>query len=328
MLLKVNETGKAIACLLDMEMTINDAEKRPGRILLSGASGMVGTALRQSLATRHTEMVRLVRRAPEGSDELQWTPAGQAPIANLDALEGVHAAIHLSGANLAARRWTPKYRREMASSRIDSTRALAKILAGRRHPPHAFLMASAIGIYGDRGDELLDEESSPGAGLLPDLCRAWEAAAQPAVQAGIRVVHLRFGVVLDSGAGALAQMLPLFRFGLGGRLGSGKQWMSWISLADVVKAVLFAVEEPSMRGAVNLVSPQPVTNAEFTRTLARQLHRPALLPAPAFALRLAFGQMADDALLASTCVVPARLLGAGFRFAHDSLNSALADLLS
>jgi len=316
-----------------MEMNFSGAEKLPGRILLSGASGLLGTALRAALGASHAPTLQLVRRRPERGDELEWDPSSPTPFAkrgaaNLDALEGLDAAVHLSGANLAARRWTSEYRREMESSRVNSTHALATVLANLRRPPQALLVASAIGIYGDRGNEVLDEESLPGSGLLPDLCSGWEAAAQPAVAAGIRVVHLRFGVVLDPAGGALAQMLPLFRLGLGGRLGSGRQWTSWIGLADLVSAVLFALENQSISGPVNLVAPQAVTNAEFTRILARQLHRPAVLPAPAFALRLAFGQMADEALLASACVVPAKLLSAGFRFAYPSLEKALAAILS
>ncbi|MGB7549276.1 MAG: TIGR01777 family oxidoreductase, partial [Terracidiphilus sp.] len=210
----------------------------------------------------------------------------------------------------------------------DSTRALTTLLAGLRRPPRALLVASAVGIYGDRGNELLDESSAPGTGFLADLCRQWEAAAEPAVEAGIRVVHLRFGVVLGPGSGALAQMLPLFRLGLGGALGSGRQWMSWISLADAIAAILFALETPALAGPVNLTAPHPVTNAEFTRALARQLRRPAFLPAPAFALRLALGQMADEALLASTRAVPGRLMEAGFRFAHPTVSEALAAALA
>jgi uncharacterized protein (TIGR01777 family) len=294
-----------------------------GRILLSGASGMVGSALRAELDSRQARVTQLVRRVPQTEAELQWNPAAAIAIADTGPIEGLDAAIHLSGANLSEHRWTPAYRREMATSRVDSTRALAMSLAGLRRPPRALLVASAIGIYGNRGDEVLDERSAPGTGLLADLCREWEAAAAPAAAAGLRVVHLRFGVVLAPGAGALAMMLPIFRLGLGGRLGAGKQWMSWISLTDVVGAVLFLLESPSLDGAVNLVSPEPVTNAKFTRSLARLLHRPAVLPVPAFALRLALGPMVDEALLSSARVLPRKLLDAGFRFAQPSIEEAL-----
>ena len=242
-------------------------------------------------------------------------------------LEGLAGAIHLSGANVAAHRWTEPYRREIAASRVDSTRALAKALAGLREPPRVLLAASATGIYGDRGEELLTEDSEPGTGFLAEVCRAWEAAAEPAVAAGIRVVHLRFGVVLNGGSGALGKMAPLFRLGLGGRLGSGRQWMSWIGLDDVVAAVRFLLRSAEVAGAVNLTAPDPVTNAQFTRALGRQLHRPALLPAPAFALRLALGPMADEAMLASARVMPKRLMEAGFQFAQATIEDALATAL-
>jgi uncharacterized protein (TIGR01777 family) len=289
---------------------------------------MLGTALRQALAARDIPALHLVRRAPAAEGQLVWNPAGSPAIADPQPLEECAGAIHFSGVNLAGHRWTADFRRAMTASRVDSTRALATLLAGLRRPPRALLVASAVGIYGDRGNELLDESSAPGTGFLADLCRQWEAAAEPAVEAGIRVVHLRFGVVLGPGSGALAQMLPLFRLGLGGALGSGRQWMSWISLADAIAAILFALETPALAGPVNLTAPHPVTNAEFTRALARQLRRPAFLPAPAFALRLALGQMADEALLASTRAVPGRLMEAGFRFAHPTVSEALAAALA
>jgi hypothetical protein len=249
------------------------------------------------------------------------------PIATPAALEGLAGAIHLSGANVAGHRWTPGYRREMWNSRVESTRALCSVLAGLRQPPRVVLAASATGIYGDRGDEVLDESSEPGTGFLADLCREWEAACEPASQARIRVVHLRFGVVLAREGGALGKMLPAFGLGLGGPMGAGGQWMSWIGIADVIAAIRFLLEW-DIAGAVNLSSPHPVTNAEFTKILARRLRRPAFMRAPAFALRLAFGQMADEALLASARVMPGKLMGAGFRFAQPTLDEALAALIS
>lgn len=288
---------------------------------------MLGGSLRRALAALGIPALQLVRSATTAKDQLVWNPAATPAVAGLEALEGCAAAIHLSGANVAGQRWTAAYRREMTASRVDSTRALATLLASLRTPPQALLVASAVGFYGDRGDELLDETSLPGKGFLAELCQQWEAAAQPAVEAGIRVVHLRFGVVLGPGPGALARMLPHFRLGLGGRLGSGRQWMSWISVEDAMRAVLFALETPALAGPVNLAAPSPITNAEFTRELARQLRRPAFLPAPAFALRLALGQMADEALLASARAVPSRLLVAGFRFAHPTVDKALAAAL-
>lgn len=297
------------------------------RFLLSGASGLLGSALRTSLLGSGGEILQLVRRAPAGPRELRWDPAAQAAIAQPEAAEGLTAAIHLSGANVAAHRWTPAYRREMWTSRVESTHTLCRELAGMSRPPRALLVASATGIYGDRGDEPLDERSTPGSGFLADLCREWEAACEPAVQKGIRVVHLRFGVVLAREGGALGKMIPAFRLGLGGPLGSGRQWMSWISLADAVGAVRFLLSSETA-GAVNLCAPEPVTNAEFTSTLARRLHRPAFMRAPAFALRMALGPMADEALLAGARVVPRRLMEAGFRFEHPSLDGALEAVLA
>jgi len=289
---------------------------------------MLGTALHQALAARGAVILQMVRRSLVTEGQLQWNPAASPAIPDTAPLAGLRAAIHLGGANLAGHRWTTAWKREIRSSRVDSTRALAVALAALPQPPQTLLVASATGIYGDRGDELLDETSAPGKGFLAEVCQEWEAAAEPARQAGIRVVHLRFGVVLDPAAGALAKMLPVFRLGLGGRLGSGRQWMSWISLADAVSAILFALDTPSLAGPVNLAAPQPVTNTEFTRALGRAVHRRAILPAPAFALRLALGQMADEALLASARAVPARLLGAGFEFAHPTIDSALASALA
>ncbi len=242
-------------------------------------------------------------------------------------MEGASAAIHLSGASVAGHRWTEAYRRELTASRVDSTRHLATALAQLQRPPRSLLAASAIGIYGNRGDEILDESSPPGSGFLADLCRQWEAATEPAVQAGIRVVHLRFGVVLGPGRGALQQMLPPFRAGLGARLGNGRQWMSWISLEDAVAAVLFALERTELSGPVNVTAPNPVTNAEFTRALGKQLGKPAFLSVPAFALRLMVGQMADEALLAGARVQPSKLLSAGFQFSAAEVEQCLMNLL-
>jgi uncharacterized protein (TIGR01777 family) len=302
------------------------------KILLSGASGMLGAALRRSLGAREWPVLQLVRRPAASSAELQWNPAAAPTIADPVPLENLTAAIHLSGSNVAAHRWTAAYKREMAESRVQSTRALATALAGLRNPPEVLLVASATGIYGNRGDELLNEDSAPGTGFLADLCRQWEAAAQPAVDAGIRVVHLRFGVVLGPASkthpGALDKMIPIFRLGLGGPLGNGRQWMSWISLQDTASAILFALETRSLTGSVNVTAPNPVTNRELTRALARQLHRPAFFPAPAFALRLALGEMADEALLSSARAIPAKLNAAGFQFTHPTIDLAIAAALA
>ena len=296
-------------------------------IALSGASGTLGSALNKALRQQGAQVLRLVRRAPASSDELRWDPVtGLLP--EPGKLESLSAAIHLCGANLASRRWTAAYKREMAESRVTTTRVLAEALARLRNPPPVLIAASAVGYYGDRGDEILDEDAAVGTGFLPELCAAWEAATLPAENAGIRVVHLRFSVVLGAGGGALAKLAPIFRLGLGGPLGNGKQWMSWVSEADAVSAGLFALGNAGITGPTNVAAPNPITNREFTQELARAVHRPALLPAPAFALRLALGEMADEALLASTRAVPRRLLEAGFRFAHPTLPQAFAAALT
>jgi uncharacterized protein (TIGR01777 family) len=292
-------------------------------IALSGASGMLGSALNRALRQQGQRVLQLVRRAPASSDEVRWDPVtGLLPGAR--ELEGLAAAIHLSGANVSSRRWTAAYKREMTESRVTTTRVLAEALARLRTPPPVLIAASAVGYYGDRGDEILGDDAAAGRGYFPELCAAWEAATRPAEDAGIRVVHLRTAMVLGRDGGALAKLAPLFRLGLGGRLGSGRQWMSWVSEADAVSATLFALGNLGLTGAINVVAPNPVTNSEFTSELGRAVYRPALIPAPAFALRLAFGEMADEALLASTRAVPRRLLEAGFRFEHPTLAEAFA----
>jgi hypothetical protein len=242
-------------------------------------------------------------------------------------LDGTTAAVHLSGANLAGQRWTSSYKRQILESRVKPTHALATILAGLRPKPAVLVCASAIGIYGSRGEELLTEGSLPGSGFLPEVCLAWEQATQPAADAGIRVVHLRFGVVLSPKGGALAQMLPIFRAGLGGRLGSGRQWMSWAVLPDVIRAIEFALRTESLSGPVNVVTPNPVTNLEFTRSLGRVLRRPVLFHVPAFALRLAFGEMAEATILESERVTPVCLQAAGFAFEYPELEAGLLAVL-
>jgi uncharacterized protein (TIGR01777 family) len=300
----------------------------PTRFLISGASGMLGTALKGALAADNSSVLQLIRRPPALSNQLQWNPAATPAVSHPEVLEDLTGAIHLSGANLADHRWTPKYKKDIADSRIHSTHALATTLAGLRRPPERLLIASAVGIYGNRGDELLDETSRVGSGFLADLCQQWEAAAQPAIDAGIRVLHLRFGVVLGPGPGALAKLLPIFRLGLGGRLGSGTQFMSWISLPDAIAAILFLLDFPKAAGPFNFTAPNPVTNAQFTRTLASHLHRPALFTVPVFALRLVLGEMADEALLSSARAYPAKLTASGFQFTHPTLVHALPAILA
>ena len=292
---------------------------------------MVGTALKAALARSGVGVVQLVRRAPRGVGEIEWDPRKRVMAwANERGaegpLEGLEAAVHLGGVNLSERRWTKAYKREIETSRVESTRVLAAVLAGLKRPPKVLLVASATGFYGDRGDEVLDEGSSAGKGYLPEICAKWEAASEAAAKAGIRVVHLRLGVVLGKN-GAMKKMLPIFRLGLGGRLGSGQQWMSWIRLEDAVRAILFSLKTETLSGPVNLAAPNPVTNAEFTRALGRALHRPAVMPVPALAVRLMFGEMANEALLASTRAFPGKLIGAGFRFEYPTVDEALAEVV-
>ncbi|QNI31279.1 TIGR01777 family protein [Alloacidobacterium dinghuense] len=300
---------------------------RESRILISGASGLIGTALVRAFTALQISVVCLVRE-PDGQQEILWSPQASPTIANPTLLEGFDAVIHLSGANIGAHRWTPAYKKEIVESRVQTTRALARLLAALNNPPQALLCASAVGIYGDRDGETLTEDSEPGSGFLAETCAAWEAAAQPAKNAEIRVAHLRFGVVLSPEGGALAKMLPVFRLGLGGRLGSGEQWMSWIALPDLVSAVFHIIDAPECSGPINMVAPMPVTNSEFTRTLAHVLHRPAVIPAPAFALRAVVGEMADEALLASARVIPAQLVEDGFQFKYPQVAPALESLLA
>jgi uncharacterized protein len=302
---------------------------RVERILLTGSSGLIGTSLVRSLEQSQISTISLHRQSSgrQGEASEVWDPYARSPVSRPEVLEGITAAVHLSGANLAGRRWTSAYKREIVESRVTTTRALAKLLAGLTSKPEVLVCASAIGIYGDRGAQELSEDSLPGSGFLAELCQAWEAAAQPAREAGIRLVHLRFGVVLSPQGGALKQMLPIFRAGLGGRLGSGRQWISWIALPDAIRAIEFALQNRDMVGPVNLVAPNPVTNLEFTRSLARTLRRPAALPVPGFALRLALGEMAEATILQSERAVPARLAAAGFDFAYPKVDAALRAIL-
>ena len=298
------------------------------QILLTGSSGLIGTSLVRMLQQEQISTISLHRKKnqstrPEAAAERFWDPYALEPVGNPQSLAGVTGAIHLSGANLSGRRWTEAYKREIVSSRVKPTHALAVMLAGLRPRPSVLVCASAVGIYGGRGGELLTEDSTLGSGFLADTCLAWEKATAPAEDAGIRVVHARFGVVLSPQGGALAQMLPIFRLGLGGALGNGRQWLSWIALPDVTRALLFALHTESLAGPVNVVAPQPVTNAEFTRVMGQVLHRPAVLPVPAVALRVAFGEMAQATILESQRALPARLESAGFAFEYPDLQAAL-----
>lgn len=292
------------------------------KVLMTGASGLIGSATAESLAGDGCSILRLVRRPPRDSDaEARWDPPRS--ISDVGALEGCDAVVHLAGENIAAGRWSPVRWQRITSSRVDTTRLLCETLSGLERPPAVIVCASAIGFYGNRGNEILTEDSPPGTGPLADLCRAWEDAASPALEAGIRVIHLRFGMVLSDHGGALAKMLPIFRRGLGGRLGSGRQFVSWIGLEDAIRMIGFCLRTESVAGPVNATAPEPVTNKEFTRILGKVLGKPAPFPAPAFALRLAFGRMADELLLAGARVVPQQLEQKGFTFQGAGLETAL-----
>lgn len=296
------------------------------KILVTGSSGFVGSALVPFLTQSGHDVRRLVRSKPgPGTADVQWDPkAGTLEAAGLEGLDGV---VHLAGESIATGRWTAEKKARIRDSRVLGTRLLAESISRLARPPKVLVCSSAIGYYGDRGQESLREESALGSGFLADVCRDWEAAAAPAVQKGIRVVHLRIGVVLGPSGGALAKMLPPFKMGLGGVIGSGRQYMSWISLDDLMGVMHHALTTPSLSGAVNAVSPNPVTNAEFTNTLGKVLSRPTIFPMPAFAARLAFGEMADELLLASARVEPARLTASGYTFRYPLLEGALRHLL-
>jgi len=296
------------------------------KILISGSSGLVGRALVPRLTKGGHQVVRLVRARPaQGDAAVFWDPA--AGTLDPAPLEGFDAVIHLSGESIATGRWTEAKKARIRDSRVGSTELLAGTIERLSRPPGVLLCASAIGYYGDRGDEVLKEDSAPGKDFLAGVCQAWEAASEPAAGKGVRVVRHRFGVILSAAGGALAKMLLPFKLGAGGRLGDGGQFMSWVAIDDVLGALDHALASKALRGPVNTVSPRPVTNAEFTATLGGVLRRPAILPMPAFAARLAFGEMADALLLASQRVAPERLLASGYRFRHPDLDPALRHLL-
>jgi uncharacterized protein (TIGR01777 family) len=297
-------------------------------VLIAGGSGFIGSALARRLLQNGHKASLLSRRpsAPSGAPPVfHWDPERGEFDAN--ALAGADAVVNLAGESLAGGRWTRERKRRLVESRVSATRFLVERMRERKAPPGILVNVSATGIYGNRGEEVLTEESPPGAGFLADLCRAWEEAALPARDAGTRVVVARLGIVLDVRGGALAELLPLFRAGLGGALGNGKQWMSWVSLPDLVLVLSMALEREDVSGAVNVVSPAPVRNRDFARALGRVLRRPAILPAPAPLLRLLLGEMADEALLSSACVAPQRLTSAGYRFAFEDLDRALRNSL-
>ncbi len=293
------------------------------RILVSGSSGLVGRALLPVLKANGYEVTRLIHGASSGPNVIGWDPS-QSPAP--ESVSGFDAVVHLAGESIVGR-WTDEKKQRIRDSRITGTRHLAEALARASHRPRVLVSASAIGYYGDRGDEILREESPSGSGFLAEVCLGWESATVPAAQAGIRTAHIRTGVVLSTEGGALSKMLTPFRLGVGGNVGNGRQWWSWIALEDEVGIILHVLKTESLQGPVNTVAPNPVTNAEFTKTLGSALSRPTIFPMPAFAARLAFGQMADELLLASQRVNPHRVMASGYVFQQPELRPALQALL-
>ncbi len=296
------------------------------RILVSGSHGLIGRAVVTALTQAGHDTIALTRaKEPASISSPVWEPirnkSWESDIGTIDAV------VHLAGENLGARRWTPDVKRRLRDSRTVGTEQLCRQLASLKSPPKVLVSASAVGYYGDRGDMVLTESAMCGEGFLSELCREWEAACKPAAKAGIRTVYLRFGMVLSRSGGALAKLLPMFKIGLGGRLGSGRQWMSWIAIDDLVAAVLFSVTDSRLQGPVNIVSPNPVTNREFTSTMGKILRRPTIFSAPAWALRIGLGEMADEMLLASTRVEPKKLLENGYQFRYPDLESALRHVI-
>ena len=294
------------------------------KVLISGATGLIGSALIPALESGGHEVSRLTR-SPASSEDVGWDPSS----GRIDAsrLEGHDAVVHLAGESIGEGRWTPEKKRRILESRREGTRLLAETIAGLPEPPEVLVSASAVGYYGDRGNELLREESEPGSDFLAEVCRAWEAAADPAREAGIRVVHPRNGIVLSTEGGALARTLPIFKLGGGGRIGSGRQWWSWVAIDDVAGAYVHAITEDSLEGPLNVGSPNPLTNAEYTRVLGRVLNRPTVFPLPAPAARLVLGEVADALLLASQRVEPAKLRESGYEFRYPELEGALRHLI-
>jgi uncharacterized protein len=297
-----------------------------GPVVIAGSSGFIGSALMRALDSDGTPVVRLVRPgSPEVANGAPWDPdAGMLDGAVLD---GAEAVVNLAGVGVGDHRWTDGHKAAVLGSRVNATTLLASTIAAVDHPPRVFVSSSASGYYGDRGEETLDENSSRGSGFLPDVCREWEAATAPAAEAGVRVVRTRSGIVLGREGGALRRLLLPFKLGVGGRIGTGEQWWSWISIHDQIAAILYSIRTPGVTGAVNLTAPNPVRNAEFAATLARVLRRPALLPVPRFAIRAALGEFADEGLLGSQRILPRRLEDGGFEFAWPELEPALRALL-
>ncbi len=295
-------------------------------ILITGASGLVGSKLSSTLIRKNNRVLHMVRGKTVSGDQVHWNPSSEK--LDIGSLEGIDAVIHLAGESITGGRWTKEKKRRIRESRTKGTRLLSETLASLPSPPKVFISASAIGYYGDRGEEVLDEDSGPGTGFLADVCREWEIATEPASANGIRVVNLRIGIVMSSSGGALKQMLPVFRMGFGGKIGSGRQYMSWISLEDLTGIIEYAIRNEALQGPVNAVSPNPVSNRTFAKTLGSILSRPSICTLPRLAAQLAFGEMADALLLASTRVRPSRLLDLEHPFIFPTLESALKHTLN
>jgi uncharacterized protein len=299
-------------------------------VAITGASGLIGSAITRALRDDGHTVLSLIRPASTGqragADAIRWDPV--AGTIEADGLEGIDAIVHLAGAGIGDKRWSPTRKREIRESRVRGTDLLARTLAGLSRPPGVFVSGSAVGFYGDRGDEVLTEQSEPGADFLAEVVQAWEAAALPAADAGIRTVFLRNGVVLAADGGMLPRLVTMFRLYVGGRLGSGRQWLSWVSIDDEVGVIRFLFDNADVSGPINVTGPAPITNAEFTKALGAALHRPTVVPVPAFGPRLVLGrEMADELLFVSQRAVPAALTAAGYRFAHPDVATALAALL-
>ncbi|MEO3871429.1 TIGR01777 family oxidoreductase [Nonomuraea sp. B12E4] len=295
-------------------------------IIVTGASGLLGSALVEALRADGQEVVKLVRREPRAADEAFWQPAEQ--VIDLPALEGAEGVVHLAGASVGDRRWTTEYKRELVDSRVSGTRLVVDALRQLSRPPEVLVSASGVDFYGDTGDKVIDESQGKGTGFLADLCEAWEGEARKAGASGVRTVQVRTGMALSAHGGALGRMLPIFRMGLGAPLGSGKQYWSWISVDDWAGAVLHVLKNRGIEGPVNLTSPSPVTNAEFTRTLGKALHKGTVpIPVPGFALAAGLGEFAREALLPGHRIIPRKLVDTGYRFTHTTLDDALSAIL-
>jgi len=296
------------------------------KVLITGASGLIGTALQKSFAAKGYDVIITTRGEVENDRQVQWD--AEKGFTNPEKLEGIDAVVHLAGESVAGLRWTDDKKKAIRDSRVNGTRSVVDAIGKFKEKPSVLVASSAIGYYGERGDEELTESSAAGDGFLPDVCKAWEAESRRAEDAGIRTVLLRTGVVLSKDGGALGTMLTPFKLGVGGVIGDGKQWMSWISLDDHIEAINFAIENENLRGAVNSVTPNPVTNEEFTKTMGEVLYRPTFIPLPEFVVSMALGEMGDALLLASTKVLPKRLENAGFSFKYPELKPAIEHALS